>query len=709
MFWKLILLLSIALSPIIILGQWTNMNVPLQAGWGSEIEAVDYDLDGDLDIFLCGSSSSEGVGYANLYRNDGNWNFTSITTGITGVYRGYSAWADYNNDGYMDVVITGRNNESALPIAKLYIGTSNHSFTYVPMNWTGMYYSWVDAGDYNNDGLIDIIMTGVNSGVDYVKLYLNEGNLVFSEVNAGLENTSTGQCHMIDYDNDGDLDISIIGSGANIIYQNEGTDTFINIGAVLRPLRNCISDWGDFDNDGLMDLLISGEGETNHSYLYKNHGNGQFSQIESPLPGVIVGSLFWGDYNNDGLLDIIVTGGMYHYGPRVTKIYKNNGDRTFSDINAPFPQVSSSKAIWADLDNDGRLDVILAGYNGTGYEAKIFRNETEIANSSPNPPAVHFDQATGIFSFSGSSDDTTPEHCLSYNLRIGTTPGGDDIFSVMESANGFRRTVANGRRKIKFDPEPIQTYYASAQAIDYSFMGSAFGPELVFILQGTPLIAVTGADSLNFGSVGIGEVSQQQAIQLLNTGTAVLRIDGVSLTVPNSGFHIENSGFPYLVNPGDSISFDIYFSPLQIGQIYSSLNIFSNAVNSSQVAVSLYGCGISMPIPEIVEGLTINRQEYDVILNWLPVTLDISGNPITVDRYVVLISETSDPQDFMYFGNTTSTTFTHYGISLSAPLKMYRVVAIKFDRAEQAIKFDLLTNKIRFPWVQFSELIGTEN
>ncbi|GEM_PF-5331026 len=81
--------------------QWTDMNLSLTAGWGSEIQAVDYDLDGDLDLFICGSTDPTGIGYAKPYRNNGSWSFTLVTTGITGVYRGYSSWADFDNDGYL--------------------------------------------------------------------------------------------------------------------------------------------------------------------------------------------------------------------------------------------------------------------------------------------------------------------------------------------------------------------------------------------------------------------------------------------------------------------------------------------------------------------------------------------------------------------------------------------------------------------------------
>lgn len=706
MFIRLAMLISLAFIPFAVWGQWTQMNVPLTAGWGSEIEAVDYDLDGDLDLFLCGSTSPAGNGYSNLYRNDGSWNFTLINTGIVGVYRGFSAWADYNNDGFMDVVITGKNNESSPPVAKLYIGTAQHTFTYITTNWTGLNYSWVDAGDYNNDGLIDVIMTGINNGVDYVKLYRNEGDLVFTEVFAGIQNMSAGQSHFVDYDNDGDLDISVMGSGACIIYRNDGTDTFTDIEVDLEPLRLSSSDWGDFDNDGFPDLVTSGQGYITHSYLYKNHGEGSFTQLECPIPGIIAGSLFWGDYDNDGLLDILVTGAFFSYGTKITRIYKNNGDRTFTQQTTNFPLVSSSKAIWADLDNDGNLDVIVAGFDGSSYEARIYRNNNTTANTAPTPPTIVFDQASSTICFTGATDTSTPASGLSYNLRIGTTPGGDDVFSVLENPLGYRRTVNPGRQKFYFEPDQLQTYYASAQAIDNTFMGSAFGAELAFNLQGIPMIAITDSDSISFGGVSVGANSTQQAVHITNTGTSVLRLNGTSFTTTGLGFQVLTTGFPFQIPPGQRFDILLRFSPLSVGTFNTTLNIFSNAINSPLIQVPLSGSGIYNPIPATVTNVNISTTSNSVHLSWAPVSTDVNGNPITVDRYVVLFSEVPDPDLFWYLGNTTTTEFTHFDVALCADSMMYRVKAVKFPRGFNARILDSFQPARKIAWEDIAKLTG---
>ena len=93
--------------------------------------------------------------------------------------------------------------------------------------------------------------------------------------------------------------------------------------------------WGDFDNDDDLDILVTGfitSTQTSFSKIYRNNGNSTFTDINAGLIGSYLGSANWVDYDNDGDLDISLTG--YAVSTRIFKIYRNNGNSTFTDINA---------------------------------------------------------------------------------------------------------------------------------------------------------------------------------------------------------------------------------------------------------------------------------------------------------------------------------------------------------------------------------------
>ena len=135
----------------------------------------DDDNDGDLDILLTGYSSD---GVARVYRNDGpapgaGWNFVDIGVALTGVFYSSVAWGDYDNDGDLDILFTGADS-SFNPVARVYRNDGG-GFVAISAPLTGVASSSVAGGDYDNDGDLDILLTGVdNSNNPVARLYRNE-------------------------------------------------------------------------------------------------------------------------------------------------------------------------------------------------------------------------------------------------------------------------------------------------------------------------------------------------------------------------------------------------------------------------------------------------------------------------------------------------------------------------------------------------------
>lgn len=169
----------------------------------------------------------------------------------------------------------------------------------------GAYYSSVAWGDYDNDGDLDFLLMG--SGT--VKIFRNDSG-VFTDINAGLASISMGSAEWGDYDNDGDLDILITGSSKTYIYRNDSGTFTLQSGIILTGVSLGSGKWGDYDNDGDLDILLAGNSNTGAiSKIYRNNGDNTFTeQTGISLIGVISSSVAWGDYDNDGNLDILLTG-----------------------------------------------------------------------------------------------------------------------------------------------------------------------------------------------------------------------------------------------------------------------------------------------------------------------------------------------------------------------------------------------------------------
>ncbi len=476
---------------------FTEMNFSLQGVDGGSVDWGDYDNDGDLDIVIAGNKDI--LPFTRIYRNDGN-KFTPMTSiDITSVGNSCVKWGDYNNDGFLDLIITGSTGSAS--ITKLYKNNGDGTFQEDTLaNIIGVSYSSAAWGDYDNDGDLDLLITGDSGGNRISKVFSNNGDGSFTELSKeSLTGISSGSGTWADYDNDGDLDILLCGATGDAnnsrvckIYKNNGDSTFTQQSQIsLTGLSSNASmlAWGDYNNDGYLDILLSGHtGSERMAIIYKNNGNGTFTELDGlPFTAVNYSSVSWGDYNNDGYLDVLLTG--YAKGPRITKVYKNNSDNTFSEVTGlSLTGVNYSSVTWVDYDNDGDLDILITGYDGTNKVTKIYRNNSKYKNNVPSTPSnlnslVNSDLSITL-TWDKSNDSETLQNGLSYNLMIGTSADIPDILSPMSDlSTGFRRVVRLGNAQTNsytINGLPDGKYFWSVQAIDATYKGSLFAPEKSF-------------------------------------------------------------------------------------------------------------------------------------------------------------------------------------------------------------------------------------
>jgi hypothetical protein len=464
----------------------------------------DFDNDGHLDLLLSGSDANNNP-VTQLWRNLGNGTFTNLNAGLPAVYAYSVALGDFDNDGYLDILLTGYDTNNS-PVSQVWRNLGNGTFTNINWGAPGLYGNLVAWGDFDNDGYLDILVTGEGQ-TDSIQIWRNLGNGTFTNLSLSLPTFYADSVVVGDLDNDGYLDILLsgfdnYGRSTTQLWLNLGNGTFTNVAAGLPAIDGTSLAVGDFDNDGNLDVLLTGYGTNNKPVLCRNLGNGTFTNVNCGLPSIGGGAVAWGDFDNDGYLDILLSGYDTNNNP-VTQLWRNLRNGSFANVNAALPVVSvrsypwggdfngpSYGVSWGDFDDDGRLDMLLKGTDAAGNPTTLFlRNYTPATNTAPTAPTGLTARATTnavVLSWNAATDTQTPAAGMSYNLRVGTTSGGYDILSPQaDPATGFRRLpqLGNAQERLSATLTNLsigKTYYWSVQAIDGSFAGSPFAAEASF-------------------------------------------------------------------------------------------------------------------------------------------------------------------------------------------------------------------------------------
>ena len=362
--------------------------------WSEGGNWIDYDDDGDLDLFIPNNPRAPTVN--SMYENNGDGTFTKQVFGILvtdGVMSESGTWGDYDNDGDIDLFV-GDGGFDLPRLNSLYRNEGNGNFNEVTafaMPSEASYSTSTSWVDYDNDGFLDLYcanLTPPNNpnlpGTDF--LYHNDGDGTFTKVVTGTLVNTAARCFGIswsDYDNDGDMDLFVcFNGGNNFLQRNNGGGNFTTMssftaGSIVSDGGSTIAcSWGDFNNDGYQDLFVGNWGQ--NDFLYTNDGDGSFTRVMSgPVPVGSTGNAeasAWGDYDNDGDLDLFVGNGGA--GQQQDYFYENNGDGTFTKVfnetTAPFN--CTAGACWGDYDNDGDIDLFVSNFSGKN--SHIFRNET---------------------------------------------------------------------------------------------------------------------------------------------------------------------------------------------------------------------------------------------------------------------------------------------------------------------------------------------
>ena len=424
---------------------------------GSSGNIVVFDFNGDnkKDIITVGFSSN--YDHSAMYLNKGNGLFSNLSDNVLPAVRyGDIAFADVDNDGDQDAFIVGTTSSSSYYtdsyVSSLYLNTGGVFSLDTRSTFEAVVYSSLAFADIDNDGDKDVLISGENTdGIKVINLYKNDGTGKYTVVeNTAFEAIKRGEIDFADVDNDGDQDVLISGTLTNnedrsILYKNDGQGNFTGFASPFVGMHNGDIEFCDIDNDNDLDVFITGNG---NSRLYINVENGNFVETQSStfpnlfnssvaigkvnnnnyssiiimgylgqslylsrlynninglfeeqttlnLNSLDAGSVDLFDLDNDGDLDILLTGRNY-YGSENTYVYSNDNNGNFTNITShPFIEIFNSSVKFVDLDNDGDKDLVMMGTLSNQNQIRLYKNTAVVGiaelekNSSlvvfPNP------------------------------------------------------------------------------------------------------------------------------------------------------------------------------------------------------------------------------------------------------------------------------------------------------------------------------------
>jgi len=495
-------------------GMFTDVITGITPVTNGSVAWGDYDGDGDLDLLITGLSSSGLI--SKVFRNN-NGSFVELAAGLTGVYTSSATWGDYDNDGDLDILLAGASNTATpyTPISKIY-KNSNGVFSDA-VTLTGVRQCSAAWGDYDNDGDLDIALTGATTDASpfgiVFKLYRNDSGTM-TDTSSTITGVYLSCMSWADYDNDGDIDLLLSGhtgiAPISKIYRNDSGIFAESDISLLAMSRSCAS-WGDYDNDGDQDIPLSGYyGGSTKTILYQNT-NGHFTEVSPGLANVYQGSAAFGDYDNDGDLDILLFGaGTSDYTVKIGKIYRNDntpanspppsptnlrryisGSYTVLQWDAPEDDITNSQSLTYSL----RIGTSLGGNNllpsladesgyrltaSTGYAN--CNNTWKIKNtalSSANNYYWSVQAADGALLGSGFAEES-----IIPNIQI-LSPNGGELWRV------------NDIKTVYWDRNPnvstVNIYLSANNGVTWT------------LLNPSPVSAVTGSYSFTVPSVSSAE------------------------------------------------------------------------------------------------------------------------------------------------------------------------------------------------------------
>ncbi|WP_258101707.1 FG-GAP-like repeat-containing protein [Marinoscillum pacificum] len=452
-------------------GQFIPSGIFFENNELSQLEWIDYNNDGQLDIFMVSDSYWDKT--ISVYQNNGDNGFEQIQ--LDSLFEGFENvddlfWINLNNDQKRQLIFSA-SSEFASNNRNIFILSFNQDNSVGIKEIMQGVKLLTSPTDLNNDGFLDFPVLNTALTQNNLGYLMNKDNLTFEYIsmNSGLTNFQK-----------------------TIIFAPLNEDTYLD--AVL------MGPYYEENQYGQSIILSNNQGE----FIEKTNTNLlQSNQNEA--------SIAFGDFYNDGSTDLI-TMGYFELSPTQshdgTVLYHNIGDYHFEQTFGLFEsETQHGQVVTGDIDNDGDLDIIHLGeYNYTSPRIVLFENTIVdgwgISNAAPLPPTSLTNQTKGnsvILSWNNGSDDLTSVDQLSYNVAL-IKDDSDTILFPLSHSNGIRKVVglgnANLNLQLKIDSLEMGNYKWLVQSIDGTFQGSEFSNSQEFEIVETNVLNSQVSDKI---------------------------------------------------------------------------------------------------------------------------------------------------------------------------------------------------------------------
>ncbi len=367
-----------SMVPVSIMAQnFTEVQTSMNNFYYSAADIADIDNNGTLDIVLNGAIDADGDGnvdstYNEVYQNNGTTLLSFAGLGADVTHLGDIKFIDYNNDGLLDIISTGLSYMDVVNYKQYRFKNTGSGFV-KEAELPGKIYGSLEVFDFNHDGKPDYALNGTQyahgggfgNSLDY---YKNTGT-GFDLTENWVDGTQSGSFKVVDLNNDNLLDLVIIGSDIN---GDAISKVYMNQTGVLTPTQDLAPvsvgkiDFADFNADGFQDIVVIGRDANDDAYsaVLMNDGTGTLTPHIIQAGDISDVALSVGDLNNDGYYDFIISGNENYNAVVKTYIY-DVSNHTFNEGTVTGITALGGPGLLQlfDFNNDHHPDILLGGFD----------------------------------------------------------------------------------------------------------------------------------------------------------------------------------------------------------------------------------------------------------------------------------------------------------------------------------------------------------